>query len=296
MIRRWVSSPHLLLALATLFWAGNNIVARAVVSDIPPVALSFWRWAVAFLIVTPFAWPKVRAQWPIIRSHWRLMAVLGCLGVAGYNTIVNLAVTTTTAINVSLVNAVTPAVTVVVAWAVVGTLVSRRVVFGMVLSFTGILAIIAQGNLRTILEFTVNRGDLLMLPAVVAWAFYTISLRHRPAGLDPLALIWATFLVGVTVVGVGYAVEYAIIGRGFALSGPNLAAIGYVGLFPSLLAFVFWNRGIEKLGAAAGAQFQNLTPIWGTLGGVAILGEALHPYHLVGIALIFVGVFLANRR
>jgi drug/metabolite transporter (DMT)-like permease len=296
MIRRWASLPHVWLALATLFWAGNNVVARAVVSDIPPVALSFWRWMVAFLIVTPFAWPKVRAQWPLIRSNWRLLAVLGCLGVAGYNTFVNLAVTTTTAINVSLVNAVTPAVTVIVAWAMIGTVVSPRVVVGMALSFAGITTIIAQGEVRTLLEFTVNRGDLLMLPAVVAWAFYTVSLRHRPAALDPLALIWATFLVGVMVVGVGYAVEYAIIGRGFALSVPNLAAIGYVGLFPSLLAFVFWNRGIEELGAAAGAQFQNLTPIWGTLGGVALLGEALELFHLAGIAFIFAGIYLAGRR
>lgn len=252
-----LQSPAVLLCLATLFWAGNNVVVRAVISDIPPIALSFCRWSFAFVLLTPFVLPHLRRQWPIIRSNWRLLVLLGFLGVAIYNTFVNLAVVTTTAINVSLVNAVTPAVTVFIAWVMVGAVVTRRVVLGMALSFLGVGFIVAKGDLGTLLEFTFTPGDILMLPAVIGWAIYTVGLRFRPVELHPLVLVWVTFFVGSVIVGFGAIGEWLIEGRGFELTTANLAAIGYVGVFPSLLAFVFWNRGVERLGADVGAQFQN---------------------------------------
>ncbi|MSO64330.1 MAG: DMT family transporter [Alphaproteobacteria bacterium] len=295
MIRRLRDSPYLLLILATLFWAGNNIVARAAVAEMPPMALSFWRWATALVLVTPFAWPHVRAQAALIRRHWKILVLLGVLGVASFNTFLNVAVTTTTVVNVSLFNAVTPAFMILAAWMVTGERVNLRVVVGMALSFLGVAVIVAKGDIGTLLDLAVTEGDLLMIPAVLSWAFYTALLRYRPAALAPLALIFVTFLVGVVVVGLAYAVEIAM-GRGFTPTLPTLAAIGYVGVFPSLLAYVFWNRGVQLLGAGVGGQFQYLTPIWGILGAIVLLGESVHAYHALGIAGIFLGVYLATRR
>jgi len=287
--------PYILLLLATLFWSGNNIVARVTVQEVPPFSLTFWRVALALLVLTPFALPGVIRQWDVVKEHWKMVTFLGLLGVPIFNLFLNSAVQFTTAVNASLINGATPVLTVLLGWILYREGFGWRTVIGMIVAFAGITVIVVQGDLGVLRAFSFNPGDLLMLPAILSWAFYTLALRHKPKGLDGLPFLMMMMVVSMPVLAVFYALDLTA-GRTFTLTTNNAVAIGYIALFPALLAFAFWNRGIAAVGAARGVQLQYLMPVWGALGGVVFLSEPFERYHWFGIALILVGVLLATRR
>ncbi len=293
--RNAVLLPYILLLLATLFWSGNNIVARVTVQEVPPFSLTFWRVFLALLMLTPFALPGVIRQWSVVKQHWKMITFLGLLGVPTFNLLLNSAVQYTTAVNASLINGGTPALTVLLAFLLFREGFGWRMVVGMIIAFGGITAIVIQGDLGVLRAFSFNPGDLLMLPAIASWAVYTLGLRFKPAGLDGLPFLMLMMVVSMPVLAAFYAVDL-VGGRTFTLTTNNALSIGYIALFPALLAFAFWNRGIAAVGAARGVQLQYLMPVWGALGGVFFLSEPFRSYHLVGIVLIFAGVFLATRR
>ena len=287
--------PYILLVLATVFWSGNNIVARVTVQEVPPFSLTFWRVGLALLILTPFAIGGVIRQWDIVRRHWKVITFLGLLGVPTFNLLLNSAVQYTTAVNASLNKGGTPVLTDMLGWILNREGFGWRTVVGMIVAFTGITAIVVQGDLAVLRAFSFNPGDLLMLPAILSWAFYTLALRHKPKELGGLQFLMMMMVVSMPVLAAFYAVDLTA-GRFFTLDTNNALSIGYIAVFPALLAFAFWNRGIAAVGAARGVQLQYLMPVWGALGGVFFLSEPFEGYHLAGIALIFVGVFLATRR
>jgi drug/metabolite transporter (DMT)-like permease len=287
--------PYVLLLLATIFWSGNNIVARVTVQEVPPFSLTFWRVTLALLMLAPFALPGVIRQWPVIKRHWKMITFLGLLGVPTFNLLLNSAVQFTTAVNASLINGGTPVLTVLLAWLLYREGFGWRMVAGMVIAFVGITTIVIQGDLGVLRTLSFNPGDLLMLPAIISWAFYTLLLRHKPTDLDGLPFLMIMMVVSMPVLAAFYAVDL-VGGRTFELTTNNAISIGYIALFPALLAFAFWNKGIAAVGAARGVQLQYHMPVWGALGGVFFLSEPFHLYHLTGIALIFAGVFLATRR
>lgn len=290
-----VLPPWLLLVLATLFWGLNTVIGRAVVGDIPPVAMSFWRWTIATLVILPFALSTLIRQWAVVRAHWRILVLLGVLGVGVYNTLLYISLNSTSAVNAALLNGFSPAATVFFTWLVVREAISRRTAIGMLISLVGLIVIVTRGDLAVLTGLRFNLGDLLMIPAVVCWSLYTALLRFKPKELDGFAFILLTFLVGLVVVGAAYAYELST-GAGFALTTENLAALAYVGTLPSLVSYIFWNAGVLALGANRGVQFYNLVPVWGTLLAVLLISEAYQFHHFAGMVLILVGVWLATAR
>lgn len=287
-------SPYLLATLAALFWSGNFILGRALGGTIPPIALSFWRWALALAILLPFTLPRVRHQVALIRRHWGILALLGVLGVTNFNTFAYLGLTTTTATNAVLLQSTTPVLIVGLSFALLGDTVRPRQAAGILLSLTGVAAIVLQGDPATLASLEVNRGDLWVLAAVVSWAIYSVCLRWRPAELDPLALLTATVAAGLIPLIPLYLWDLGRSG-GFPLTGVTLGAIAYVAIFPSVLAYVFWNRAVADLGPNRTGQFMHLMPVFGTLLAMLLLGERLQGFHVAGIALIAAGIWLAAR-
>ena len=282
---RAIANPYVLLTLTTFFWGANVVVGRAATAgDMPPVALSFWRWAIATLILLPFAGPALWRQRAVVIRHWPILLVLSISGVAIFNTLLYLSLTMTTAllylsltmttaINAALIQGFLPALTVFVSWIILREGTTPRAVAGMVVSMIGVVVVISRGDLGLLIGLGPNLGDLLMLPAMASWALYTVLLRFKPRGLDPFAFILLTFLIGVVFVGAAYAVELAL-GKTFALDAATGSAIAYVALFPALIAYILWNRGVQAVGANVASQFQYLMPLWGSLLAVIFLGEA----------------------
>lgn len=293
--RRWAVHPYLLLVLTTLFWSGNMVLGRAVRADIPPMALAFWRWTLAFLLVLPLAWPHVRSQWPLLRQGWRAVVTLGLLGVGGYNTLAYVALQYTAATNAVLLNSFIPIATIALSWLFLSRSLSARQGLGVVLSFIGVASIVLHGDLSTLASLAFNVGDLWMLGAVLVWALYTIGLQWRPAGVHPMLLLAAFTLVGILALAPAYAWEL-LQGRHIVVHAGSLAALAYVGIFPSFLGYIFYNRAVAEVGANTASLFIHLMPVFGTLLSAIFLGERPQPYHAVGIALIFAGIGLTTAR
>ena len=290
---RLFDQPYLLLLLAILFWSGNFILGRAVRLEVPPVGLAFWRWLGGSLIIFGFAWPHLKRDWPVILRHWKIILLLSILGVATFNTLVYTGLQYTTAINALLMQSTMPVMIVAMTYLFFSEVITPRQAVGVGLSLIGVLAIIAQGDPQVLLSLSLNSGDLLIVLAVVFYAAYSALLRRRPV-LHPLSFILITFILGVLALLPFYLWEN-LAGRVMAFNSVTFLAVGYVAIFPSVLAYLCYNRGVELLGANRAGLFFHLMPVFGSLMAMLFLGERFRLYHVVGIGLILTGIVLATR-
>lgn len=291
---RFYLNPYLLLTLTVLFWSGNMVLGRGMREDVPPFALAFWRWAIAFGLTLPFAWPH-RRQWPLLLSGWKAVALLGVLGVGGYNTFAYLALQLTTATNAVLLNSFIPVATIAISWAFLGKSLRAVEGLGVLISLIGAVTIVARGDPAVLAGLALNRGDVWMLVAVLTWAIYTVGLAWRPTGVDPMLMLAALTAVGLLVLAPIYAWEMAG-GRSIHLHPGSLLSLAYVGIFPGFLGYVFYNRGVAQVGANRASLFIHLMPVFGTALSALFLGEIPQAYHYAGIALIFTGIWLTTRH
>lgn len=287
------ASPYLLLSFTALFWAGNSIVARGARELVPPVALSFWRWTLALLLLLPAAWPHLRRDAAALRRSWPIVAVLGALGIGAFNTLLYTGLQTTSAVNGLLLQSIQPGLILLLGVLLFGERARIAQVLGMALSVAGALIIVSRGDPATLLRLGANRGDLVIACAVVVWSIYSVLLRKRPA-VHPLSFLAATMAVGVFAVAPFYVWEVAG-GRLIAARPESWLAIAYVCVFPSLIAYLFYNRGIELIGSAATGLYLNVMPVMGAILAVLFLGEEIHSHHVVGVTLIGIGILCATR-
>lgn len=293
--RRFFTNPYLLLTLTVLFWSGNMVIGRGVRADLPPLALAFWRWAIAFALVLPLALPHFKSQWPLLKASWRPVLILGLLGVGGYNTFAYLALQHTTATNAVLLNSFIPVVTIAISWAFLGKHLRRLEGLGVVISLCGAITIVARGDFNVLIHLNLNLGDAWMLLAVAVWAIYTVGLAWRPSGVHPMLMLAALTAVGLTALLPAYIFEIAQ-GRQINVHFGSLAALAYVGIFPSFLGYIFYNRGVAEVGASKASLFIHLMPVFGTLLSAIFLGEIPLWYHYLGIGLIFSGIWLTMKK
>ncbi len=285
--RLW-ASPYLLLTLVALFWAGNAIVGRAARDLVPPFTLAFARWSGALLLVAPFAWRPLIADWGVVRAHWRILLLLGLLGVAAFNALLYSGLHFTTATNAVLIQASIPPLIAVVVFALFRQATSGPQIGAMLLSTTGVVIVVCRGDPHVLLHLKIGLGDALILTASASWAFYSALLRKRPA-LHPLSFLAFTFAIGVAVMGPLSLMELAA-GRSVVWGAPAMGALIYVAVFPSVVAYLLFTRGVDLVGAARAGQFINLMPLFGAGLAVLLLGEPLRGFHLLGGGLIVAGI------
>lgn len=285
--------PALLLSLTALFWAGNFVVGRAVALSIPPATLACLRWMLAFLILLPFAWSYLRREMPVAMRHWKMIVLLGLLGPASFNTLAYAGLAHTDALNGLVVNAAGPMFIAAAAFLIFGDRLTVYQFAGLILGLMGVLLVLTHGEPHQLAELRLNIGDLFLLGAISVWGIYTAFLRERPA------LSWQSFCA--LTFGVGglaniplAAMEHAA-GRSFVFDAPNLAAVGYVAIFPSLIAYIFYNRGVELIGAARAGMYLFLIPAFGAILAMVFLGEELRLFHLVAVMLIIGGVRIGTQ-
>ena len=293
-IQRLWGSAYLLLCLTVLIWAGNSVVGRAIHGVVPPMALAFWRWALALAAILPAAAPHLRRDWPLIRRGWPILLVLGLTGAAAFPSLLYWGLQYTTALNSVLLQAAIPPLVLLAAFILFRERASAGQLAGVAVSLVGVLVIIAEGRPWMLLHLGLNIGDAAILFGIVLYAAYPTLLRRKP-DIHPLSLLVCLFAVGAVTVLPFYALEIAS-GR-LITAGPAAAgALAYVSLAASVIAYLFFNRGVALIGAGRAGQFVHLMPVFGAVLAVLLLHERLHLYHLAGVALIGVGIGLASIR
>jgi drug/metabolite transporter (DMT)-like permease len=249
-----------LVAVAPMCWAGNIVLAKGVAAMIPPAALSFWRWAVAFLILLPLTWPYVKRDWKTAVAGWRILGLLALFGVTSFNTLLYLAMHTTTAINGALIQTTMPAVIIVISLILYGERVSRIQTAGVGLCVVGAGVVVIKGHWQALIDMTLVQGDLLMIVAVVLYALYSALLPKRPA-MHPMSFMTYTFGLGCLGLLPLYLWEMSVLGT-FTLTPGVAGSIAYVAIFPSIVAYFCWNRGVAVIGANRTGLFINLIPVF----------------------------------
>lgn len=288
-----LTNPYLLLSLTALFWSGNHIVGRAITGYLPPYSAGALRWLIPFIVLWPFAGPFVRRDWPRIVKHWKLVVFLGITGGAIFSAGQYVGLQLTTALNVSVLNSITPVTIVAVSALVFGDRLSHAQIIGIAVSSLGVLSIISHGSLQTLLDIDFNAGDIVIVINMIIFAVYSCYLRQLPN------LHWLTFVFLIAAISsislMPFSAWEVASGQTFIISQWTILAILYFAIFPSFLAYVFWSRGVEQIGANRGGPFLHLIPLYSAILASVFLGERLMAYHLFGFGLIIAGVWAASR-
>lgn len=287
--------PYLLLTLTVLFWAGNFVLGRGVHEAVPPIALSFWRWLTALAILAPLAAGSMWVQRREIAKAWKRLLLFGLLGIAAFHTLVYIGLQTTTATNGILLNTTNPVIIILISWLFLHQRLRWWQALGVAVAFLGALIIITRADLQVLRALRFNAGDMFVLAGVACWALYTVCLRWRPIHLDPLSFLGATVCAGLLLIAPLYAWELHQ-GARIQWSPWVAASIFYFGLFPSVLAYIFWNRAVAEVGASAAGLFIYLMPVFGVLLSVIFLQESLHRFHLAGMVMVVSGVYFATTE
>ncbi len=288
-----------LLTVPPLLWAGNAVVGRLVTELVPPITLNLLRWVVAFFILLPLAaWVLQRSSG--LWAHWRRFALLGLLGVGCYNALQYLALQTSTPLNVTLVAASGPFMTLVLGALFFKAPVRRMQVLGALLSISGVAVVLTRGDWQQLLQVRLVIGDLYILIATACWSWYSwLLMRHDEP--EAMRQDWAAFLLAQVVFGLGWsglfsALEWSLTDAQIHWGWPLIATLAFVAVGPAVLAYRCWGLGIQRAGPAVAGFFANLTPVFAALLSAAFIGELPRLYHGVAFALIVGGIVVSSRR
>jgi drug/metabolite transporter (DMT)-like permease len=292
--RSLIDRPYVLLSLASLFWAINIVLGRFIAGTIPPVTLAQIRWSCAALIMLAVSWRHLARDWPVIRANLPILIILSLTGITLYNTMSYYGLNYTQAINALLLQSSGPLLVGIWSLVLFRDRLTRAQLAGILISLLGVVTIITRGRPEVLFSLTLNRGDLWFIAAIGVYALYTVLLRKRPP-IHFLSFLTFTITAGAVMLLPIFLVEF---GAGYRLN-PTPAAfavIAYVIIFPSILAYFCFNRGVELIGANRAGQFFHLIPVFGSAVAILFLGERPEWFHGVGYALIVAGIVIAQRN
>jgi drug/metabolite transporter (DMT)-like permease len=283
---------YLSLVIATLAWGGNAVAGKLAVGHVSPMMLTFWRWFFAVAIIFAISVPQFIKDWPVVRKNLPILLFLGVVGYVVFNAALYTAVNYTTAINVTVEQAVIPMLIFVINFALFRMKVSWAQILGFTLTLLGGIITAIHGDLSALVKLTVNFGDAIMMIAVVAYAVYTVALRWRPK------IDWRTLMAVPAFFAMVFSLplvfwEYSA-DRLIWPDAEGWIVVLYTAVFASLIAQVLYIKGVEEIGANRAGLFINLVPVFGTLLSVAIIGESLQLFHVVALALALGGIAIAE--
>ena len=291
----WLANqPYLLLSITALCWAGNAIVGRLAAGHIPPVTLSFLRWSFAFLIILPFAWKHLKRDWGAIRARLGTMIFLSVIGISAFNTLQYWALEHTQALNTLLLQSAGPLFVAVWSLILLGVRLTLAQAGGIALSLIGVLVILLHGDLTALTSIEFNKGDIIFTVALAIFGLYSVLSLKRPQ-IHGLSYVGFTFGCGAVCL-VPLWIWELFTRPVMQLDTANLLSLFYVAVFPSTLAYLCFNRGVQLIGANRAAPFFHVVAVFGSAMAIVFLGERPQLFHIVGFALVLTGVFVASRK
>lgn len=289
----------LMLTAAPLLWSANAVVGHLAHALISPFALNLMRWALALLVLLPLGWGALRAS-GVLLGLWRYWAVVGMLGIGCYNSLLYLALETSSPLNVTLVGSSMPIWMLALGRIFWGTAITARQIGGAILSILGVGVVLSRGDIAVLRNMELVAGDLFILLATILWALYTWLLT-RYTGPVQLRANWAAFLLAQVIFGLFWAlilggIENAM-GRFYWVPSWELAAILlFIAVGPAILAYRFWGGGVQRTSPAVAGFFANLIPLFTAILSALVLGQQPSVYHGVAFLLIVGGIIVSSRQ
>ena len=283
---------YIFLVLAVLFWSGNFITGRYISSSIEPMQLSFYRWFFVLILLLPYIVINYKNLMRGFKKDSLLLVVFGAFGIAGFNTFLYYGLQTTTATNALLINSSTPIFIILISSIIFRTLITKVQFFGVIVSTIGVLYLILKGDINHILELKFTPGDLWIVAAALDWALYSVLLKFKPKDLSSFEFLTITTIIGVIILYVAFISQGFTLEFSFLQNNDILYSLIYIVIFPSFLSFYFWNMATIEIGANKAGQSAHLMPIFGAFLAYIFLDEVLQFYHMVGMILIALGIYL----
>lgn len=285
---------HFLLLLGVLFWSGNFVVGRFISTEISPIELSFYRWFFVLVVLLPYYFINFNRINFYIKKYFFRLTFFGLISVTLFNTLVYIGLQTTTATNALLINSSTPIIIIMLSSLILKKHLNKIEILGVVISTLGVLYVILKGNFEEILNLTITSGDLWILLAAFVWALYSVLLKYKPQEISAFDFLFLIVLFGTFFL----IVLFYISGYNFSSiiyeNDKLFYCLIYIVIFPSILSFYFWNKGIQAIGANKAGQYGNLMPIFGSIVAYIYLDEKLYTYHFIGLFLVLIGIYLTQ--
>ena len=287
---------YFLLTLTAFFWSGNFIVGKAAtIYEIPPFSLNFYRWLFAFIILFPFTYREIFENKKYILENISFFIILGITSITIFNSIVYYSLYYTQVISGVLMISTIPVWIMFIASLLKIEKTNIFQIIGVILSLTGVICIITKADLELIKNLDFNKGDLSMVVAMFSWAIYSVLLKKKSYKISQIALLEVIIICGFVFLVPVYFIEMSL-GYKVVLELPFILTLSYVVLFPGIIAFLFWIKGIALIGANRAGVFLHLMPIFGAIMAIIIFKEKFMLYHFLGTIFIIVGIILSNRK
>src|SRR6187200_1594970 len=285
-----------LAVLATLIWSGNFIIARGVIKTIPPVALAFYRWLTATIIILPFAWKYFITELKIVKQHILFFLLAAVTGVSMFNTFVYVAGHYSSAINMAILGTCSsPIMSVILARIFLKEKISGLRIIGMIVCILGILLLLSKGDIHNLISLKFTKGDWWIMAAALSFAIYNTTVKKKPGGTHPVNFLFIIFLLGTIILFPFYLAELNKFG-GIEINVKNLSTILYLGLGTSVICFYIWNKSIGALGSGRTSLFGNLIPVFSSIESVFFLDEKITPIHIISFILVVSGLVIAKLK
>lgn len=277
-----------------MFYAGNILTGKAI-NELPPFTIAFFRLLLAFLILLPISWKAVRNNKELFLKWKQPFFWMTITGVTFFNTFIYGSLQFTSATNVSVLETVIPVVTIILAAA----LLKERLAFwqwvGVVLSLSGALWVVADGQIFAIASLAWNPGDIIMIGAILCWSIYSLLVKSYMHLFPPLAALLVMNGLSIVILLPFAAGEWIAGGLPDLAAGNAWIGLVYLGVFPSVVALLLFNRAVHLLGASRSSIFLNLLPVFTMAGAALFLQETVTLMQMMGAAIVIVGVFLTAR-
>ncbi|MBP4040369.1 DMT family transporter [Aeromonas sp. SrichE-2G] len=283
--------PILFPLLAILIWAANTVVSKAAAGVVDPAAISFYRWVIAALALSPFCLPALWRRRSEIRPWFGKLLVLSLLGMVLYQCLAYYAAHSTSATNMGVIGSLLPLLTLLQGALFFGQRAGRQALLGMSLSLFGVFWLLGQGEPLALLHTGINPGDGMMLLGAASYALYGLLIRRWQLPFGPWLNLYLQILLAVLLL-----VPVALSAESLAVPREGWGMVLFAGIASSLFAAYCWMRGLASLGPERTSVFMNLMPLCTALIAVITLGEPIHGYHLLGGGLILGGVMLAQLK
>ena len=287
-------NPHLFLTLASLFWGFNAIASRLAIDEISPMSLVSGRWLGVLIILSIICRHQLSLGFQVFKSNYKWMIVMGLCGFTTFNSLYYISAHHTVAINLGIVQSTTPAFIMIISMFWLKTRINLKQVTGLLITFIGVSIVISNGNLASLLRLKLNNGDLLLIVACIFYAIYAVGLRKRPEINDVLLM---TFFSYVAFIGSlpGLIIEITQYSFFFP-TFKGLMILSVIIIFPSLLAQILFMKGVKIVGPALSGLYTNLVPIFTSVLAIIVLDEVFHIYHLISLIIIFLGIYIFDRK